>query len=221
MALVLLKPIWFHGYDIVLEIVFAIIALLVAYYANKINKIAQTHESKLFAEGFFFITASYIILAIINFAAIFAIKTASIKSPVRISDLITLGEFGVLISISLFLIGLIILAYMTLHYRNKRIPILMIIPVLIALLLSYNKLFLFYTIAAFLLLYITIYYFQYYLKRNNLNTLLILIAFLLMFIAKINFIVSLSQPLFYAVGHIFEFLGYSLILISLIRVIKQ
>ena len=221
MALVLLKPFWFQGYDILLEILFAIIALLVAYYANKINKIAQTHESKLFAEGFFFITASYILLAIINFAAIFALKTASIKSPVRISDLITLGEFGTVVSISLFLIGIITLAYMTLHYRNKRIPILMIIPLLIALLLSHNKLFLFYIITAFLLVYITIYYIQHYLKHKNLNTLLILLAFLLMFIAKVHFIISLSEPLFYAIGHLFEFLGYGLILISLVRVIKQ
>ncbi len=221
MALIVLKPLWFHGYDILFELVFAIIALFVAYYANRIHKIAQTHESKLFADGFFFITASYIILAIINFATIFAIKTSSIKSPVRISDLITLGEFGMLISMGLFLIGIVLLAYMTLHYRNKRVPTLILIPTLTALLLSSNKLFLYYSLGAFFLLFITIYYIKHYFCKNNTNTFLILIAFFLMFVAKIQFIIALNEPVFYAVGHVFEFVAYSLILISLIRVIRQ
>ena len=67
MAYIFTSPEWFFGYDVALELSFAVITLLVCFYAWKISQVTQERNIRLFSLAFLFISLSYIIQTILNF----------------------------------------------------------------------------------------------------------------------------------------------------------
>ena len=213
-------PEWFFGYDIFLELAFAIITLVVSFYAFKIYKLSGQRQSKLFGTAFLFISISYFIQSFLNFFRI-SVLDENICEALKIVSVNFLNTTGIYTHIIFFGIGLITLTYMTLRIKNAKTYSLLAILFLLSILFSSNTLFLFYLLSSILLIYIVTHYLINYLKNKQTKTLLVLVAFAFLLFGSIHFIFSVNHGLYYVIGHFLELIAYLLILINLILVVKK
>jgi len=215
-----LVPTWFFGYDIILEVVFAVVALLVGLYSYKTYKLSQQNKSKLFSIGFFFISASYFIQLIINFLVLSELNE-NVCNAVKIINVNRLNTLGLLTYIILYLLGLITLIYMTFNARGWKLYSLLIILSIVPLFAAANFLLLYSFISSLFLFYIMIYYLDHYCKHKKVMSLFTTLAFAFLFIAKGHYIFAVNHSLFYVLGNFLELIAYILILLSLIVVLKK
>ena len=220
MANIYLVPKWFFGYDVILELAFAVITLIVSIYAFKIYKLSGQRQSKLFGIAFLFISVSYFIQSFLNFTIISKLNQ-NICTILKINSVNVLNSIGLYAYSLFFIAGLITLAYMTLGVKSAKIYSLSIIVIISSLLLTSNELYLFYFLSSVLLAYIFAHYFVNYLNNKKLNTLLVLIAFAFLLFGNIHFIFSVNHGLYYAIGHFLELVAYMLILVNLVLVVKK
>src|SRR3989344_3300970 len=119
-----LVPSCFFGFGIILEILFALIAFAVAVTAFRIYKISCQNEFRLFGFSFASISASYILIALINLLVVSEIGGG--MQELSLSKITTLSLFGLYLHIFLFVSGLMVLCYTTLKLKNSKILILLI-----------------------------------------------------------------------------------------------
>lgn len=220
MVNIYLAPRWFFGYDVMLELAFAVITLIVGIYAFKVYKLSGQRQSKLFGIAFLFISVSYFIQSFLNFAIISKLNE-KICTALKINSVDVLNSIGLYAYMLFFITGLITLVYMTLRFKSVKTYSLSLIIIILSLLFTSNSLHLFYLLSSILLIYIFIHYFLNYLNNKKLNTLLILIAFAFLLFGHIHFIFSVDHGLYYVIGHFLEIIAYTLILINLILVVKK
>lgn len=214
-----LVPSWFFGYDIALQIIFAIITFFVALYSYKIYKISAQEEPRLFGAGFFLISLSYIIMSILNFFGSDNFNDTTRTVYLKSTNYVNL--VGVYAHIILLIAGLVLLTYMTLKIKSKKALLLMFLVTIPTIVLASNKTIIFYFIASVLLLTIIFSYVEQYRLRKSYKSLINLTAFILLFFGIFNFILNINNKIYYVTGHFLELVAYGLILVSLILVIKN
>jgi len=225
----------FLEFSIIMQIVFAIVALLVSYFSFNIYKISRQREIKLFGISFLLISISYIIWAMIHSAIVFPsiIKIAQLAT----TNISKLGGIGMLAHVMVFISGLITLTYTALKIKSGKIYYLiltlgmisLIAPLITMLIIFepvessslYNLLITSRILSIFFLTFITYSYLEEYTKNRNKKTLLVGTAFFLMLLSNADFILSLIYYQAYILGHILEFIAYLFILISLLHTIKK
>lgn len=228
-------PSSFLKFSIAMQILFALVSLLVAYFSFKIYKLSRQREIRLFGISFFFISLSYIILAMIHL---------SIVSPViiKIAKLTTenisrLGGIAILLHTVIFITGLITLVYTTLKLRSTKVYYLLlglalvtiIIPLIIMVAVYepaasrslYTLIISFRLLSVFILAFVIYNYLEEYARNRNKKTMLIAISFALLLISNADFIFSVTYYQAYIIGNILEFIAYLFILISLVLSIKK
>jgi len=215
-----LIPNWFFGLDVIFELAFAVIALVVSLYSYKIYKLSNQNQSKLFMYSFLFISISYFIQSFLNFAILSKLNE-NICDVLRIQTVENLTLLGIYSHILFFTAGLVTLTYMTLRTQSKKIYSLTLIISLLVVLLSANKLYSFYFLSSILLIYISFHYIFNYFRKKQLKTLLVLVAFIFLLFGSIHFLFSVNHELFYVLGHFFELVAYFLILINLLLILKN
>jgi len=220
MANIYIIPNWFLGYDILLELLFALVTLLVGIYGYKIYKLTEQRQSKLFSISFFLFSLSYFIQCALNFIILNQLNQ-NICTILNIKSVTTLNFIGIYTHIILFTAGLITLAYMTLKIKDIRIPSLLYVISFLGLIFAPNKINFFYFLSSFILIFITAYYLIAYTKTKHLKNLLVLIAFVFLLLANIHFIFSLNYGAFYVFAHALQFIAYLLILLNLILILKK
>jgi len=215
-----LSPNWFLGYNVALELIFAIVALIIGAFAFKIYKKTNQQQIKLFGISFAFISASYIVQAIFNTMAIIEANEHT-NLLIELSSIVWFQMMGVYTNIILTIIGLCTLAYMTFKTNKTRILYLMIIISLLGIFLSANILYMFFLFSTIYLLVILVHFIKNYLENKQKNSLLIAIAFIFLLIGSIHFMISVNHQLFYAIGHILELIAYMLILTNFYLVLRK
>lgn len=213
-----LLPRWFLSYSIYLEIFFAIITFIVAFYAYKLYKLSSQRELKLLGWSFSLISLSYILWALLN---IFVITKMTESCVLHLEEISMIALTGVYLHILLFMFGLIVLTYMSLKIEDWRILAILFIIILLSVFFMQQKAIVIYLISAVLLLFILISYLSEYVKKKNNKCFLILIAFALLFIGRFDFLFTSRNQISYVLGHFFEFISYLLILICLIKSLKH
>lgn len=220
MANIFLVPQWFYGYDVIFELAFAIISLIVSFMSFKIYKLTEENSTKLFGISFLFISISYFIQSFFNFAIISELNK-NVVNIFNISDVNLFNNLGVYSNIIFFTVGLITLAYMTFKIKSPKTYSFLVIISMLFLLIGYNNLYLFYVLASVLLIYIAIYYFSNYMKQRNYHSLLSFIAFDFLLFGQFHFIFAINHQIYYVLGHFLELIAYILITINLITIIKH
>ena len=220
MAILPSTPPWFIGYDVILELVFAITAMVLALYAIKLYKITSQKSAKLFGSGFFLISISYFLQAVLNFLVLGELNE---PAPLftKINDVLTYQYLGIYFHIFLMLSGLMVLLYMSFNIKNKKALMALILIVLLPLLFDVNINYTFYLISTIAFAFIAGYYIDNYLKNPKKLSMLTAVAFIILMIGSALFLFSANQPLFYAIGHILHFIAYALILINFYLVLKK
>ena len=211
-------PEWFFIYNIILELVFGAISLAVGLYALKIYKWTLERQPKLFGISFLFISISFFVQAILN---IILCSKLHLERIIQLTTFNMLTSLGTYLHIIFFLIGLVTLVYLTLDIKSFRAYSLLFILVMGSLIVTSYKLNIFHIFSSILLLYIIGHYLVSYLTHRQIKNLIVLVAFVLLFISHINLIFSLSSGIYFVIGDIIGFVGYVLILINLILVTKK
>lgn len=213
-----LIPGWFYGYDIFFEIIFGLITLFVAWNAFKIYSISEEKNTRNFGIGFLLVSLSYFIWACIN---IFIVSDIGGERELSVSNILLLSTVSIYLQIALFIAGLALIVSMTLKTKEMRAFELVLAVSLSAICFSLNKFTATYSIASIFLLFIAVYYIAEFNKKKNRITCAIATAFSLMFLGTIGLLFAGSVYLTYVISHIVILIAYSIILISLIKILKH
>ena len=212
-------PNWFFGFDIGMEILFAVITFLVAIFAFRIGYLTKERKIKLFGISFLLIGFSYLIWAGINFW--FVNLGPDGLADLTVRGVAMIGSLSLAAYTILFTAGLVTLAYLTCDVKKGKVYYLILGLSLLVLFSCFNTLDMFGVLSIFLLSVITYHYFEEYLKFQNRKSLLVLVAFLFLFVGNVAFIYSSVYYQAYVAGHILELIAYLLILVNLIKTVKK
>jgi len=119
------------------------------------------------------------------------------------------------------MIGLILLIYMTLKVKNIKIMLLLFGVIYISLIFSPGQLFLFHVLSSLLLGFIVLYYYDSYKARKQLQKLVVLIAFVFLFLGQLALIFSVQNATFFMTGRILQLIAYLCILANLVLIIRK
>jgi hypothetical protein len=211
-------PTWFSGYDIVLEILFALITLAVAYYSFKVYRLSEQREMSLLGFGFLFISFSYSLWAILNGFALTEIQGAN--SAYELQDATIAATLGIYLHILFFLGGLVFITYMTFKVKSGRLLSLLFALVLLTTIIVEEKYLIIYSLSALLLVFITLSYFKEYHYHKNKRVLITFIAFIFLLLGRLDLSFSSGFGMTYVTGHFLELVAYLLLLYGLISVFK-
>ena len=219
MSNVFVTPQWFYGYDVALELIFAVITLLVCFYSWKIYKVTQERNIRLFSLAFFFISLSYIVQSILNFVIMDQLDD-NVSTLINLNNVYLLNLFGIYTHSLLFLVGLLLLAYIALRIYSLPTFILMSILVFASLYFSPYKTFMLYLLSTVLLGFIVYYYLTNYWNNRKATTLLVLLAMVILFIAYMCFMFATDDSFYYILGHLLELTAYITVLVNLIIILR-
>lgn len=219
MAQLYVVPKWFFGYDIAMEIIFTLVTFAVAYYSLKVYSIYHQKSSKAFGIGFGFISASYLIWALINLFLLSEVNES--MDAININEIISLGLVGLYSYMFFYIIGVSILAYITLKVKDLKIYFLIVSLSLVGIMLSSNKIIAFHLISAILLSYVVYFYLIEYIVNKNKRTFLVLLAFVFMVLTSINLIFIVTDYYYYIAAHLLNLIAYGLILANLLIIRKH
>jgi len=220
MVLSSFAPSWFYGYDIVLELFFAVISLVVAAFAFRLYKKTSQRNLALFSTAFSLIGFSYLIQSIINFLILSKVNETVCRA-IKIQSVASFNTFGLLVHIFFMTIGLSVLVYLASKQEKVRMLFLLSLISLLGIFLSKNTIYTFYLFSTIFLAFISWHFISNYLKNKKSKTLLIAIAFLFLLFSSLHFLISVNHQLFYAIGHILELIAYLLILINYYLILKK
>ena len=220
MVLTRLSPIWFYGYDVGLEVAFAIISLVVSIFAFRIYKKTSSRPVKLFGISFLLISISYFIESLLNLMIFFSLHR-DVSTMMIISTIAAFEELGLFIHVIFMTIGLCILTYTTIKDKRLRFLWLILALTLLGIFASANTMYVFFLFASILLLFISWHFIVNFMKNRQTTSLLVAIAFIFLLFGKIHYLFSVNHQLFFAIGHILEFFAYVLILVNLYLVLKK
>lgn len=209
-----LVPSWFFELGFLLELLFGIITLAVAFYSYKVYRYCEIRECKLFGWGFLSLALSYLAWAFVS--GYISLRFSEIDDIVSLGSFGGLVTFGVLVHAFLFIIGWATLVYITLGVKNQRVYTIIVSLALITLIFSTQKIVAFYFVASLFLFYLVIYYTSEHIRENRRRSPLILIAFIFLFLGSVDFTFSAVNHINYVVGHVFYLIGYLFILANFI-----
>ncbi|HLP79661.1 MAG TPA: hypothetical protein VK158_03440 [Acidobacteriota bacterium] len=201
-------PSWFKGYDISLEILFAICCFLIAYYSLRIYRIAKQREPFLLGISFALFCMAYIMQAVMN------------VFPHVYSNNWIMSDMFLMLLIGLFLAGLLSLAFMFSHSNSSGLYIVMYLSIGIGIFMSILPLMTFYIISSLFILYFVISCIFSYMKTKKENLLFTTVAFFLMLVGKVLGTFTFSHALSYAAYHALTFLAFVIFIINLLLVLR-
>lgn len=213
-----LIPGWFYGYDIVFEIIFGLITLFTAWNAYKVYKASKEKNIRSFGIGFLLVSLSYFVWAIIN---LFIVSDMGGARVLELPDILVLSTISIYAQIILFITGLALLASSTLKSNDDKLFALLFFISISAVCSASNKFFSTYSIAAILLLFISVHYISEFRRKRNKITGTISIAFSLLSLGTIELLFAGSTYLPYVISHLIILIAYIIILVSLITILKH
>lgn len=207
-------PRWFFGFDIAMELIFAVIAITLAFFAYKVYKITEQKETKLFSIAFSLISLSYIVWAGIN--AFFLDKISDEFLEISLQNLLSINYLFTLLHMCLFILGILTLAYATLDLKNGGRAYYIIAGLALVALVSSSLPWITYQIIAIFLLSAIVYHYAVdHMCYSNKKARPVFLAFILLLLSRIDFLFAAKSATAYIFGHILELAAYVLILVSL------
>ena len=221
MEILHVMPAWFLSTNILFELLFFIFAAAIAFYSLRIYRITRQRESRIFGLAFLSIALSRLALFLVN--AFFLTLTKGGLRVLEFEDIMSIKDIAVTAYVSLFIIGLITLVYLSLKIKNPKYYLLLILLSAIALVSGLNKSFLIYSLAFIFLVIISFNYINEFLKTKNKNTFLVALGFILLAISSLLLVIVADylMPRVYVAAYLLEVLGYVSIFSSLISILKN
>lgn len=197
----------------ILNIFCAVVAFAVSIFSYRALKITHEKNFLLFALGFFMLAIGIIASSIGNIAYYLSIEQCFFSNTCSLWQ-----KFFYIANLSFVALTLYALNLFIFVYSKAKAKVLMILAFIetsaISLLLF--KTLWFHLIAAMFLLFLITLSARTYFKKKNSNSLLILIAFVLLGLSHAFF--SITSQLFSYLGHASQFLSFLLFFVMLLRI---
>ena len=223
---ILYGPKWFYGMDLIIDVFSVIVLLLIGYFSIKNYKLSGKNKNHLWISGSFFLLALGALFDILtNFTIYYrtlitkeiGLLTLTYQGFVQSNLLYIIGITGYKI---LTLIGLYLLFML---YKKNKSPLDFVITTYLLLVSVYfvHLGYLFNITASLLLMSITYEYFVTYKKNKHPNTKLLACSFGIITLSHIFSIFLKSESLIYVSAESIQLIGYSLLLFTFIKVLKN
>ncbi len=203
-------PEWFFGIDSLFEGFAGLALLLVTLFSIKAYLFTKDKRYRSFAVAFGLMTVGLAAKAITDFL---------VHQKIGPSGVIFL--YGYLAYIATTLTALVILFALTLKSQQRTPFIALLLVSLVLVLLSSSYFLSFHVISLILLVFITIHFVKNYYAKRSLSSLLVCIAFVLLAVGQLQFIVDIAYHKWYILGHLSHLLAYVLVLVALGKVLKK
>lgn len=218
MDTIILSPAWFLRFSTFSEIIFAIITLLLAYMAFKAFKMTKTRVTKLFTYSFGFMSLSYVAFATTHFFELTSLNKA-ICSVFTFIPLYFFNLLGIYSHFFFMMAGLSVLVYMTFRVPKSEIFFTLLFGSVISVFVSKSVFVVFFTLSIIYLAIVFTYYVKLYLRKGSPGNFKMMLAFLLLIIGNIFYLLSIGNASFFVGGEILVLLGYFTILYNLFSVV--
>jgi len=220
MTLLSFSPPWFYGYDVVLEIGFALTALIIAFFAFKIFHITDQRPVWLFGISFLLIAISYVIQSLLNLLIVTQTDTF-VCNALKLPYISLFGTYGIFVHMLFMTAGLVLLTYMSFKIEKPRVLWVLLSVALIAIFSSVSPLHVFFLLSTTFLAIILWHFISNYRQTRQMATLLVVLAFAFLLFGSVHFLISVDHELYYAIGHVLELFAYMLILANLYVVLSH
>ncbi|MCD6477479.1 MAG: hypothetical protein J7K87_00565 [Candidatus Aenigmarchaeota archaeon] len=220
------SPKWFYGIDIIFEIFFVLITLLISFYGYKIYNLSRNKEHKYFSISFLLIATSFIFKILTNFDIYFNVFR-TLRIGFHTIVLSYLYNSGILYVSGLFIYKfLTTLAFfglflLTTKKHSKNDIYLIIYLILISTIFSSFAYYIFHITLAIILFFLCTHLYDNYKKRKSASKFLVLLAFLMILASQFAFMIIFLAMEFYVVGEIFLLIGYFILLYNYLMVSRK
>ncbi len=210
LAITVRGPEWFFGLDSLLEGFACLAMILVTLFSFKAYRFTKDKRYRTFAIGFGLMAFGTLLRAVTD---LFVFLDVEIK-PVWL-----IAGYGVYMAA--ILTSLVILFALTLktHQRAPFVALLLVSLVLVALSASYRLSF--HAISVILLAFIAYHFIKNYFEKKSLSALLVCGSFVLLTLTHAAFIVDIVRQKFYIVGHLLHVAAFALLIVALIKVLRN
>lgn len=217
-------PSWFHGVDIVFETFSFIIAIFIAGMGYKAYRLSGRRRYLAFAGSFGLLALSFV--ARIGAALLVYLEVLRDFRMVASADIAAVEPtflFGRFVYITTVFTAYLMLVAVAMRLEDKRVLALMfsLLGILAWTAHAYPSTVMFHLVNLLLLVFIVSHYIANYLRRKTQNTLVTLLAFLMILFESLLFLTSNFEPLLYIGAYIFRLVGYVFLAAALIRVIRS
>ena len=217
MVILVSSPEWFTGFDLLLEGFFIIVTFLIAFYSYKFYKLNGNIKYKYFGLAFLLMSLSFIGKGALNALSYFGLLDDPIIKVSRL--LLDTSESAQLLLVSGFVAHrfLMLLAFMGIFLvlydlvDRKQVFLNVYFLAIIVLLSKYNY-YVFHITSALLLMFIVYYYYTMHAKKKKKGTLLVLFAFLTLFISQLLFLLLTFDTIYYVAAEIVQLIGFMALL---------
>jgi len=222
----LIRPLWFVGFDSLMEFVAFIIALAIAFQAFKGYRLTKQRTLLYVQFSFALLSAGLLVDSLAGFLGILARSLKGI-------EILTQVGYTIYFLVQVLAYGILVYAYVsqtrTLSTASPALPLVSLSgitalqtsqsPVVKPLpLLEYHPIS--EIVLLFLIVYIAFQTAINYSATKERNALLVFLGFLLLALSHLFFILALLRPLFFVFGHVFQLLGFVSLLMMLLRVTR-
>ncbi len=219
-------PAWFNGKDIIIDLFSILILGLISFYGFMYYRLNRRNKNYIFlAAAFLLMALSFIFKILINFTIYYhVIETKNI-------GLFTLTYHTVQVSHILFIIGfllyrvLMLLGLFTLYaiYARPKLAtmILMVFLLLVTTYLTTSSYYVFHFTSFLFLLILALHYWKTYRRGRYYSNKLLAWSFGLITLSQIFFVFITLENWFYVGGEFIQLLGYLMLLITFIKVLKD
>jgi hypothetical protein len=213
MSTIFMSPDWFLGYDVIFELFFFLISLVIALYALKVYRNTNQKLAQYFGYGFLLTAAAYFIQSISNYMVYSKLNT-QICQIANLSSVSVVDAIGTYAYMLLMIFGLVVLLFVSLKSDKKRTLWILLSASVIAIMLSKNPMYTFYLLSSIYLAFIAWHFVENYLKNKQAITLTVALAFIFLWFGTFHFLISVDHATFYVIGHILGLFAYIMILIN-------
>ncbi len=227
------SPLWFSGIDSVLWIILMCISGFIGLYSLRIYRITGQRKYREFFDAFLLIGISFLIRAITDIVYydrvvqdyLFGLKGAISRSGIThtLNTITTpvLINAGYLIQIILMLAGFLLLVKVVSKDKNRLLLGALLLASIGALIISNIYYHAFHAILAVFAIIISMFTYRNFTRKPSINSLLVFYSFLIIMISQILFSMVFLQRLYYVAGHVFQLVGFSLLLINMVLVLRR
>jgi len=203
----LLVPVWFYSYSSVVYAVTALVSFLISYFSFRLYKMSLLNMNLMMMLTFVFMGVAFSVLAATSYYTY--MSSNSFKLYENLYGVVKYGFMGYY-TLSLVAYILLTVMYLPRKFREKLFVAYM--P------LWYLDFTAFHIISAVLVGYIVIMNLVNFMKKRKIDSLLVLLAFVMIELSHVMMMLTQFDAVLYLVAHAFLAVGFASLLAMLIRV---
>lgn len=222
------SPVWFHGYDIIFEILAVLATFFIGIYSYKLYRFSKNYRHQFLALSFWALSLSFLAKIATNFVLYYqrTVKATMGETLVKYNLLEKSDIFfqaGYDIHRFLMFMGLLGIYWLVSKSKDSDHKWIMMFLLFIITIFSFGMYFVFHITAALLLLFITKEYYKLCFRKSkkavSKHAHLNFVAFVTLLISQIIFIFVWLDLTLYVVAEIMQLIGFIIFLINIIMLV--